>query len=91
MFKVIILLNCDECGVSFFKAHVCTQKETDVHTEKETARVVQMLELEMRHLTQSSRQSGWRGIHSYSICPECIQVDLAMSDYLEEEYWDQRS
>jgi len=73
MVKVVVLIDCDECGISFYKASVSS-------TPQQAAS-----ELEMRFLTESADLHGWRFMHEYAICPECIKAELAMSDYLQED------
>jgi hypothetical protein len=86
MFKVVIMLDCDECGNSFYRGNVCTQKEMAC-----TAQIPVTMELEMRRLAQCSELYGWRLMRDFCICPECIQIDLAMADDLEEDYhWNER-
>lgn len=79
MFKVVILLDCDECGQSFYKGNVCSQSEVAC-----AGQIPQTMELEMRRLVQCSELTGWRFMRDYSICPECIQVELTMSDYMQD-------
>jgi len=74
MFKVVILLDCDECGLSFHKASACPGR--------------QPAEVETRFLADSAELYGWRFMHEYAMCPDCIKADLAMSDYLQEEEYD---
>jgi hypothetical protein len=71
MFKVIILLDCDECGHSFNKAAVCTPEQ-------------KAGESEMRFLANCAELHAWRFTRDYGICPVCIEEELKMVDWLQE-------
>jgi hypothetical protein len=74
MIKVLIFLDCDECGHSIKTASVCSLPER------------QEWERQIGQLMHYAEADGWRFFRDYGICPECIQVELAMADwYLEEE------
>ena len=74
MFKIVILLDCDECGISFHKASACSKLGGQPAAK-----------VEARFLVDCAELHGWRFMHEYAICPDCIKADLAMSDYLQEE------
>jgi hypothetical protein len=77
MIKVLIFLNCDECGHSFTTASVCSLPER------------QEWECQIGRLMHHAEADGWRFFRDYGICPECIQVELAMADWYsddEEQY-----
>jgi hypothetical protein len=71
MFKVVVLLDCDECGHSLCKAAVCSSE----HLPCENA---------VRLLIGSAEARGWRFMRDYGICPECIQEEIKMADWLQE-------
>jgi len=85
MFKVVILLDCDECGTSFDKANVFAPAElpTEAHTPITT-------HMAMLRLEQCSESYGWRFWRNYCICPECILEEEKMNDWLQqpEDYKD---
>jgi hypothetical protein len=74
MLKVVILLDCNECGRSLCKAAVCSTPE-QVAWQKEIGRLV-----------HEADQDGWRFLRDYGICPECIESELTMSDWLQDTH-----
>jgi hypothetical protein len=79
MFKVIVLVDCDECGNSFDSANVSSLAELVC---EEQVRILP--ELEMQNLARSSELHGWRFMPSYCICPQCIREEEKMADWLQE-------
>lgn len=79
MFKVVVLLDCDECGNSFCRANVRSLAELICEAEMRI-----LPELEMLRLAQNSELCGWRVMPSYCICPQCIREEEKMADWLEE-------
>ncbi|MGH9763174.1 MAG: hypothetical protein ACREBQ_02835 [Nitrososphaerales archaeon] len=76
MLKVLIILDCDECGHSVNTAAICSTPERKTW------------EKQIGHLMHHAEGQGWRFFRDYGICPECIQVELTMADwyaYLEED------
>jgi hypothetical protein len=76
MLKVLIFLDCDECGHSVNTASVCSTPERHAW------------EKEIGALMGQAESHGWRFFRDYGICPECIQIELTMADWYsdEEEY-----
>ncbi len=79
MFKLVILLDCDECGRSFHKGNVFSNKEIACPDEMPTT-----TGLAMSRLERYSELYGWRVMRKYCICPECILEEEKMADWLEE-------
>jgi alkylated DNA nucleotide flippase Atl1 len=79
MFKLVILLDCDECGRSFHKGNVFS--ETQIANE---AGMPEATDRALKRLEQSSELYGWRGMRSYRICPECVLEEEKMADWLQE-------
>jgi len=76
MIKVVIFLDCDECGHSINTASVSSLPERS------------SWEREIGVLMHDAELNGWRFFREYGICPHCIQVELAMSDlYSDEEQY----
>lgn len=72
MLKVLVILDCDECGHSARTATVCSTPER------------QAWEREIKQLIDEAEGRGWRFMRDYGICPECIQIELTMADYLQD-------
>lgn len=72
MLKVLIILDCDECGHSVKTAAVCSTPEREAW------------ECEIKQSMHLAEEQGWRFMHEYGICPDCIQVELTMADYLQD-------
>ena len=81
MFKVVILLDCDECGQSFHRGDVHSSKRLSCEAQNPIT-----AELGICRVTECARILGWHFMHSYaySICPDCIQEEEKMSDWLQE-------
>jgi hypothetical protein len=79
MFKVIILLDCDECGNSFHKGNVFSPAQLVCEADMPITTQMAMLRLE-----QYSELCDWRVIRNYCICPDCIREEEKMADWLEE-------
>jgi hypothetical protein len=72
MIRAILFLSCDECGRALCKASVCTASEqTD-------------WEAELTSLRTRGEIEGWRFMPNFGICPECIEAELTMADWLQE-------
>ena len=78
MFKVVILLDCDECGNSFHKANVFSRAQLASEADTPTTQKA------LLRLEQCSQHCGWRFWRDYCICPECILAEEKMSDWLQE-------
>jgi hypothetical protein len=72
MLKFVILLDCDECGHSPSNARVSSTPKLEAW------------EFDLRTLIHNAECAGWRVMRDYSICPECIQAELTMADWLQE-------
>jgi hypothetical protein len=79
MFKVVFLLDCDECGHSFDKGNVFSPAQPTCGRELRLS-----AELEMRRLEECSELNGWRFLRNYCICPKCIREEETMADWLQE-------
>jgi len=79
MFKLVILLDCDECGQSFHKGSVFSQRQiaNPEDMPQATDRATERLE-------RNSELYGWRVMRNYCICPECVLEEEKMADWLQE-------
>jgi hypothetical protein len=100
MLKVLIFLDCDECGNSVKTASVCSVADRQVwdqeisvlmqRAEVQGWRFFHIWEQEIGLLMSQAENQGWRFFREYGICPDCIQMELAMADWYEEEYPQER-
>jgi hypothetical protein len=72
MIKVLLLLDCDECGHSLDTATVRPTFER------------QVWEREIDLLIHQAEWQGWRFMRGYGICRECILEEEKMADWLQE-------
>jgi len=72
MLKVVFLLDCDECGCSLDQACVSSTTQRG------------KWETELDLLKHDAEEDGWRFMSDYLICPECIQEEIKMADWLQE-------
>ena len=73
MFKILILLDCDECGHSLCKAAVCSSFE---HAS--------LCENAVRSLKSSAASHGWSFILNHSICQKCILEEEKIAEWLQQ-------
>ena len=80
MVKVVILLDCDECGRSLERASISSTPKRE------------QWERQIGLSMHDAEFDGWRFMRDYAICPECIQEEIKMSDLLEEpeDYFEYR-
>ena len=79
MFKLVILLDCDECGQSFHKGNVFSPTQLACEADMPITTQLAMLRLE-----QYSELCDWRVMRNYCICPECVLEEEKMADWLQE-------
>ena len=72
MLKVLLFLDCDECGFSLDTATACSTSER------------QVWESEIDLLIHHAQWRGWRFMRNYGICPKCIREEEKMADWLQE-------
>jgi len=79
MIKVVILLDCDECGQSFYKGHVLSSGQLTNDTEMSIT-----TQLAALRLKQCAELGDWCVMGKYCLCPECVLEEEKMADWLEE-------
>ena len=72
MLKLVIVIDCNECGLPMNKAAACLLGKED------------SWQGQINLLVQNAEQDGWRFWREYVICPECIVQELTMADYFAE-------
>lgn len=84
MFKVLVMLDCDECGVSLSHARVFSSTELACPEVE----LPMMTELQVKGIQKSSSWHGWQTFRNHSICPNCIREEEKMAGWYsdEEEY-----
>jgi hypothetical protein len=72
MLKVVIFVDCNECGLPMTKASVCSMGGEESWQSS------------IGLLIHDAEWDGWRFWREYVICPDCIEQELAMADYYED-------
>lgn len=80
MLKVVIILDCNECGSSLKEALV---RSSSFNLGWDA---------EVEYLKQDAERQRWGFLHDfYSVCPDCIDRQVAQDDWMQEqEEYDQR-
>lgn len=75
MLKIVMLLDCNECGCSLSEAQV---RSSSLRTNWDT---------ELAYLKIDAESRGWGFVHGfYSVCPSCVERQIAEDNWLQGEH-----